>query len=160
MYCKKARSPSITTLLDPLHPNNTLTPSGSVIETNIGILASSIPSFKSLFKRYLPHLIGDCSSKNRTPGGPDSKRAGGTANETSRSGFVELGDGKEGSENGDMKMGDIYNRGTVGAVNTNIVGGQYGSSFFTRSNSSKELACFFVCFLDPPSLACKEKFYF
>jgi hypothetical protein len=46
----------------------------SVIETNIGILAASIPSYKALAKRYLPVLLGEYSSRNRypskgTPGG-------------------------------------------------------------------------------------------
>jgi len=33
----------------------------SVIETNIGILATSIPSFKALAKRYMPRFIGESS---------------------------------------------------------------------------------------------------
>jgi hypothetical protein len=37
----------------------------SVIETNIGILAASIPSFKALAKRYLPVLLGEYSSNER-----------------------------------------------------------------------------------------------
>ena len=31
----------------------------SVIETNIGILATSIPSFKALAKRYIPRILGE-----------------------------------------------------------------------------------------------------
>jgi hypothetical protein len=34
----------------------------SVIETNVGILAASIPSFKPIARRYLPRLIGEYSS--------------------------------------------------------------------------------------------------
>lgn len=34
----------------------------SVIETNVGILAASIPSFKVIAKRYFPRLVGDYSS--------------------------------------------------------------------------------------------------
>lgn len=33
----------------------------SVIETNIGILAASIPSFKPVARRYLPFLVGEYS---------------------------------------------------------------------------------------------------
>jgi len=140
LQCTVSQLPSISHI-NNFYSNNPLTTSGSVIETNIGILAASIPSFKPLFKRYLPHLIGDySSSKNRTPG-LDTKRGVGTTNETSRSGFVELGDGKEASDNGDMEMGDMYSHGKKGAVNTNIAGGQYSSSFFSASNSSKDLVC-------------------
>jgi hypothetical protein len=34
----------------------------SVIETNVGILAASIPSFKAIASRFLPRLIGEYSS--------------------------------------------------------------------------------------------------
>ncbi|KAJ5961194.1 uncharacterized protein N7479_008344 [Penicillium vulpinum] len=34
----------------------------SVIETNVGILAASIPSFKALASRFLPHCIGEYTS--------------------------------------------------------------------------------------------------
>ncbi|MCJ1473090.1 hypothetical protein MMC13_001740 [Lambiella insularis] len=37
----------------------------SVIETNIGILAASIPSFKAIAKRYFPRLVGEYSSRAR-----------------------------------------------------------------------------------------------
>lgn len=43
----------------------------SAIETNVGILAASIPSFKALAKRYAPALLG---SSNR--GGSDYKLGG------------------------------------------------------------------------------------
>ena len=33
----------------------------SVIETNIGILAASIPTFKAIAKRYFPRIIGQSS---------------------------------------------------------------------------------------------------
>lgn len=45
----------------------------SVIETNIGILASSIPSTKAIAKRYFPRLLGS----SRTPGGVVGNGAGG-----------------------------------------------------------------------------------
>lgn len=36
----------------------------SVIETNVGILAASIPSFKAVAQRYLPRLIGEYASSS------------------------------------------------------------------------------------------------
>lgn len=39
----------------------------SVIETNIGILAASIPSFKALVKRFLPKILGDYSGSGSGP---------------------------------------------------------------------------------------------
>ena len=39
----------------------------SVIETNIGILAASIPSFKVIAKRYSPRLLGSSYESNRYP---------------------------------------------------------------------------------------------
>lgn len=54
----------------------------SAIETNVAILAASIPSFKALAKRYAPALLG---SSNR--GGSDYKLGGGGGgNSHSRSG--------------------------------------------------------------------------
>jgi hypothetical protein len=41
----------------------------SVIETNIGILAASIPSFKPVARRYLPRLLGEYSADRSYPGG-------------------------------------------------------------------------------------------
>lgn len=42
----------------------------SVIETNIGILASSIPSFKVIASRYTPSLLGSShqTSRSKQPG--------------------------------------------------------------------------------------------
>ncbi|KAI9757650.1 MAG: hypothetical protein M4579_003375 [Chaenotheca gracillima] len=57
----------------------------SVIETNIGILAASIPSFKPIAKRYLPRVIGDYSSRDR---GTSNLQSGSRA----RSPFKRLGD--------------------------------------------------------------------
>ena len=37
----------------------------SAIETNIGILAASIPSFKAVAQRYLPRIIGEYGSRSR-----------------------------------------------------------------------------------------------
>lgn len=52
----------------------------SAIETNVAILAASIPSFKALAKRYAPALLG---SSNR--GGSDYKLGGGHSAGASRS---------------------------------------------------------------------------
>lgn len=41
----------------------------SVIETNIGILATSIPSFKAIAKRYMPRFIGESSVRGSNGGG-------------------------------------------------------------------------------------------
>ena len=38
----------------------------SVVETNIGILAASIPTFKAIAKRYTPRLVGEYSSGSNT----------------------------------------------------------------------------------------------
>lgn len=40
----------------------------SVIETNVGILAASIPSYKSLTKRYAPRLLGSYSHEGKLSG--------------------------------------------------------------------------------------------
>ena len=37
----------------------------SVIETNVGIFAASIPSFKAIASRFLPRFIGEYSSGNK-----------------------------------------------------------------------------------------------
>ncbi len=37
----------------------------SVIEINIGVLATSIPSFKALAKRFFPRILGESSAKGR-----------------------------------------------------------------------------------------------
>lgn len=38
----------------------------SVIETNVGIFAASIPSFKAIASRYLPRIIGEYSSRKKS----------------------------------------------------------------------------------------------
>lgn len=47
----------------------------SVIETNVGIFAASIPSFKAIASRFLPRLIGEYTSQKRYYG-PWSQTAG------------------------------------------------------------------------------------
>ena len=86
----------------------------SAIETNVGILAASIPSFKSLAKRCLPRLIGEYSSKTCGTGKEAFFKGGkgGLQNiESSRSGFFELGE-RNGSHHGsgDIAMNALYGR--------------------------------------------------
>ncbi|KAF2139251.1 uncharacterized protein K452DRAFT_289805 [Aplosporella prunicola CBS 121167] len=45
----------------------------SVIETNVGILAASIPSFKVIAKRYAPRLLGSYYESNHYPSGNKSR---------------------------------------------------------------------------------------
>lgn len=44
----------------------------SVIETNVGIFAASIPSFKAIASRFLPRLIGEYSSQKQSYGWSNS----------------------------------------------------------------------------------------
>lgn len=113
---------------------------GSVIETNIGILAASIPSFNPLFKRYMPHLIGDYSSSskiNSTGNKLDTKGRLNTNTEASRAGFMEL-DERNTQDPDALELDDMYKVDKVRNVNTNISSGKYGSSFLTTPNSSEE----------------------
>ncbi|KAJ5901880.1 hypothetical protein N7495_002408 [Penicillium taxi] len=45
----------------------------SVIETNVGIFAASIPSFKAIASRFLPRFIGESSNKDKKSGPWSSK---------------------------------------------------------------------------------------
>jgi len=56
----------------------------SVIETNIGILAASIPTFKAIAKRYAPHLVGEYSS------GSNSRRFQGSHRSQTMGSFNKL----------------------------------------------------------------------
>lgn len=80
----------------------------SVIETNVGILASSIPSFKPIITRIAPRLLG--SSNN-------------TAKEstTRRSGFHMMPLGSHGGADGHDDPGSSKAR--KGALETHIRGG-------------------------------------
>lgn len=77
----------------------------SVIETNIGIFAASIPSFKAIASRFLPRFIGEYSGGRKYgpwDGTPDARRYG--------SGFTKVTDPNNitiGTMNGrdDMAMG-------------------------------------------------------
>jgi hypothetical protein len=49
----------------------------SVIETNVGILAISIPSYRPLIRRFFPHLLGSYSGGGTDPysnGQSDSRK--------------------------------------------------------------------------------------
>ncbi|KAF2842059.1 integral membrane protein [Patellaria atrata CBS 101060] len=59
----------------------------SVIETNIGICAASIPSFKALAKRYLPRILGSDYSGN----GNSASAYGKKSNVSSNGHFQRLG---------------------------------------------------------------------
>jgi hypothetical protein len=77
----------------------------SVIETNIGILAASIPSFKAIASRFLPRFIGEYSSGKKY--GPWS---GNTSARRYGSGFTKVTDPRNitlGAVNGkeDKEMG-------------------------------------------------------
>jgi hypothetical protein len=75
----------------------------SVIETNIGILAASIPTFTPLAKRYLPRLIGANASKIRG---------------TYKDGvFVEIGEDGRHRGTSDIAMNALY--GQPVNINTN-----------------------------------------
>jgi hypothetical protein len=61
-----------------------------------------------------------------------------TNTETSRSGFVELGEGGNRSQN--MELEDVYARGKGNsAINTNIASGKYNGSYITTPSSSEEM---------------------
>lgn len=95
----------------------------SIIETNIGILAASIPSFKPIAKRYLPRLIGEYHSGAYRSGVPTSLK-GGTSR--SRRRFSKL-------DNKEIAMGSMMDP-KEGAITTTIVASQSVKS----GGSSKE----------------------
>lgn len=98
----------------------------SVIETNIGILAASIPSFKPVARRYLPRLIGEYSSRDRSyPGGSSSRNT-----------FGKLPNGGEWSGSVPLKP---YNKdGTTTTVITSQRGGHNGSGLSKTSSGSEQ----------------------
>lgn len=54
----------------------------SVIETNIGILAASIPSYKSVAKSYAPRLLGSSGVTSGKPSGVESVPLGSVGGES------------------------------------------------------------------------------
>ena len=91
----------------------------SVIETNVGILAASIPSFKALAKRYLPHMLGEYYSDG---GSRSRKYALGTTGNSSKKatskggGFQRMG--QDGGETVSLEefVGSKANHGIVTTV--------------------------------------------
>lgn len=72
----------------------------SAIETNVGILAASIPSFKALVKRYMPRFLGEYSS-----GGHRRGASSGLAGRSGSQGpFRKMGSS---TTNGDVKLGSM-----------------------------------------------------
>jgi hypothetical protein len=70
------------------------------METNIGIFAASIPSFKSIFKRYLPFLLGDDPSNK--PDIPSNDKYNTDISRRSAftvTGFLGLDEGGQNSKN-------------------------------------------------------------
>ncbi|KAL9622698.1 MAG: hypothetical protein Q9160_003008 [Pyrenula sp. 1 TL-2023] len=116
----------------------------SVIESNIGVLAASIPSFKPLAKRFVPRLIGESSLKrgygNSGNMNPSHKSAG-------SSGFNKLGSGdavKLKAFNKDASAHNEYAHRNGGdhkesAVSVTVSHGYPVTSESRDSNSSEEL---------------------
>lgn len=106
----------------------------SVIETNVGILAASIPSFKSLAKRYLPRLLGE-SSRNRGATKDNSKAYG---TDTSRSGFVELADTRSGKLQSRVREDEVDSLDKIygSGVQTGV---EAGAGLTREYNSSEEM---------------------
>lgn len=91
----------------------------SVIETNMGILAASIPSFKAIASRFLPRFIGEYSSGRKYgpwSGNTDARRYG--------SGFTKV------TDRNNITMGTLH-----GDKDANV-GTQIGAT--TADNSSEE----------------------
>lgn len=91
----------------------------SVIETNVGIFAGSIPSFKAIASRFLPRFIGEYSSGRKYgpwSGNTDGRRYG--------SGFTKVTD-----PNG-------ITMGTINGQDDATMGTQIGAAL--GSNSSEE----------------------
>lgn len=116
----------------------------SVIETNIGILAASIPSFKSVANRYLPRLIGDYSSKTGDIGrGTHQKntfsKSGHLHTDTSRSGFMELDEHKTNAKiPNNLSMDHLYGI-AHGGINTMVDSGRRGDNGAANVASSEEM---------------------
>ena len=116
----------------------------SVIETNVGILAASIPSFKSLAKRYLPRLIGDYSSKTGAAArGTHQKntfsKSGHMHTDTSRSGFMELDEHSAHVKRpDDISMENLYGN-AHGGIDTMVDSGKRGGHGAASVASSEEM---------------------
>lgn len=98
----------------------------SVIESNIGVLAASIPSFKPLAKRYIPRLIGESSLRrgygNSGNMNPSHKSAG-------SNGFNKL-------ESGDAVRLKAFNKDVSATTDSTAADSNYKS----RNGDHKESA--------------------
>ncbi|KKY16294.1 putative integral membrane protein [Phaeomoniella chlamydospora] len=114
----------------------------SVIETNIGILAASIPSFKPLVKRYLPRILGEYSGSNRGRTGSNGPFTGKSGN---KSGFSKL---SAGTYNGarsnsasyygrDLKGAHSMTTSISGIENDNIELGHHKTGATPRADSDE-----------------------
>lgn len=99
----------------------------SVIETNIGILAASIPSFKPIARRYLPRIIGEYSTGGRSYPGASSSRNFGKISNTG------------GEWSGSMPMKPVYNRDGVTTTVITSRGDDLGGITKTDSGSEQSL---------------------
>ncbi|KAH8756343.1 integral membrane protein [Diaporthe sp. PMI_573] len=102
----------------------------SAIETNVAILAASIPSFKALAKRYAPALLGSSNRGGR--GLSTNKLSRFHMMDKSRSGReVDIHASADGDRDGDRKDGST-SRARGGGQ------GQAGSPYNPEDNSSEE----------------------
>lgn len=147
------RSTLFPNMPDPLpqlslyeHLADQLTPTQywSAIESNVGILAASIPSFKALAKRYAPALLG---SSNR--GGSDYKLGGGASHSAGASRslstnklakFHMMDKSRSGREvdihaSGDDVRDDHQHQD---GRTSRVKGGQSGGPYNVEDNSSEE----------------------
>lgn len=90
----------------------------SVIEINVGIFASSIPSFKAIASRFLPRLVGEYSSNKNYWSGTDARKYG--------SGFSKVRDQS-------MNMGTLRGQDADPVIGTQIQSG------FTRTGSEDRI---------------------
>ena len=91
----------------------------SVIEINVGIFASSIPSFKAIASRFLPRLIGEYSASKGYWSGTGGKKYG--------SGFSKVRDQRIALESLPGKHSD----------GDNIVGTEIRGPFGSRSSQDR-----------------------
>lgn len=97
----------------------------SVIETNVGILAASIPSYKALAKRYAPRLLLGGASYERASG----KRSGFRMVSVGRSGRRDGdGDGDAGTDGDGSVGGGVHQHGEAHALGTRVDPGIDGNS--------------------------------
>lgn len=109
----------------------------SVIELNIGILAASIPSYKTIAKRYAPRLLGTSSGG----GSRSHKKSTGGSGMYKMSGFQKISNNQR-SKSGttsrnthhDSTIMDLRNLDTNGASGTDSKHQRMGSSAGAAGN--------------------------